>query len=270
MHYVDEGDGDPILFLHGNPTSCYLWRNIIPHVVPHARCIAPDLIGMGKSDKPNIAYRFADHSKYIEEFIRKLGLSNVTLVLHDWGSALGFHYAMRHSENIKGIAFMESMVKPPSWKGKPLGVKIGIRLFRAPIVGYLLVNVFNLFIRLMLPYLIVRKLSQQEKQFYAAPFPTIASRKPLRRWPCEVPLDDKPANMHKLMSEYSEQLQRSDIPKLLFHATPGAAIDSEELAWCKANLSHLKTVDVGRGLHYIQEDNPELIGEELAEWYRTI
>ena len=227
MHFIDEGEGEPILFLHGNPTSNYLWRNIIPHLVPHARCVAPDLSGMGKSDKPNIAYQFADHSKYIEEFIAKLGLSNVTLVLHDWGSALGFHYAMRHSENIKGISFMEAMVKPQSWKGKPISVRIGIGLFRTPIVGYLLVNVLNLFIKQMLPSLIVRKLSEQEKKTYAAPFPTIGSRKPLRRWPCEVPLEGKPASMHRLMSEYSERLKESDIPKLLFYATPGAAIDAE-------------------------------------------
>lgn len=270
MHFIEEGEGDPVLFLHGNPTSSYLWRNIIPHLTPHARCIAPDLIGMGKSDKPDIGYRFADHSRYIEEFIRNLGLTNVTLVVHDWGSALGFHYAMRHAENIKGIAFMEAMVKPPSWRGKPFGVQVGIRLFRLPVFGYLMVNVLNLFIRQMLPSLIVRKLTDAEKAFYAAPFPTAASRVPLRRWPCEVPLNRKPANMHKLMTDYCERLQQSDIPKLLLYATPGAAIDSEQVAWCEENLPNLKTVGVGEGLHYIQEDNPEQIGKELSEWYQAI
>ena len=128
MHYLDEGVGDPILFLHGNPTSSYLWRNIIPHLTPHARCIAPDLIGMAKSDKPDLNYRFFDHVKYVEGFIEKLGVSNLTLVAHDWGSALGFHYAMRHEDNVKGLAFMEAIVKPLSWEDFPPDFKNGFRL----------------------------------------------------------------------------------------------------------------------------------------------
>ena len=130
IHYIDEGSGDPILFLHGNPTSCYVWRNIIPYLIPHGRCIAPDLIGMGKSDKPDLAYRFFDHSKYVEGFIEKLGLSHLTLVIQDWGSVLGFHYAMRHESNIKGLAFMEAGLKPLKWEDFARDFKMAFRLFR--------------------------------------------------------------------------------------------------------------------------------------------
>ena len=138
IHYVDEGSGDPILFIHGNPSSSYIWRNIIPYLVPHGRCIALDPIGMGKSDKPDLEYRFFDHLKYVEGFIEKLDLSNLTLVIHDWGSGLGFHYAMRHESNVKGIAFMEAMVKPYTWGHFPTTQKIGLSMFRTPGIGWFL------------------------------------------------------------------------------------------------------------------------------------
>ncbi len=135
MHYVEEGAGDPVLFLHGNPTSSYLWRNVIPHVSPLGRCIAPDLIGMGKSDKPDIGYGFFDHSRYVEGFIEALGLQNITLVIHDWGSALGFHYARRHEGNVKGIAFMEAIVRPVTWDEWPEQARQMFQAFRTPGVG---------------------------------------------------------------------------------------------------------------------------------------
>ena len=183
IHYVDEGEGDPILFLHGNPTSSYLWRNIIPHMISKGRCIAPDLIGMGKSDKPEIAYRFLDHVKYLETFIEELGLTNITLVIHDWGSALGFHYAMRHENNIKGIAFMEALIKPMNWEDFPGAFKIGFKLFRTPVIGWFMISVMNMFVKQILPQAIARKLSLEEKSVYAEPYKTIHSRKPLRIWP---------------------------------------------------------------------------------------
>jgi len=140
MHYIDEGEGDPILFLHGNPTSSYLWRNIIPYTKPLGRCIAPDLIGMGKSDKPDIAYGFQDSYEYLEEFIVALGLKNITLVIHDWGSGLGFHYANMHRDNIKGIVFMEAMVKPLAWKTLPsFSLRMAFRMMRTPFIGWVLV-----------------------------------------------------------------------------------------------------------------------------------
>ncbi len=270
MHYIDEGEGDPILFLHGNPSSSYLWRNIIPYVVPHGRNIAVDLIGMGKSDKPEIPYRFFDQAKYLEGFIKKLGLTNVTLVIHDWGSGLGFHYAMRHESNIKGIAFMEAMVKRFSWDNFPPDVKVAMKMLRTPGFNWLMGGVINIFLTQMLPQMVVRKLTATENAAYREPFNTIKSRKPVRQWPLEIPIDGHPADTQEMFDNYIQKLQRSELPKLLFFANPGTAIDAEMLAWCEQNLKNLKTVDIGEGLHFIQEDNPHLIGVELAKWIQGL
>ena len=270
MHYIDEGEGDPILFLHGNPTSNYLWRNIIPYLTPYARCIAPDLIGMGKSDKPDLDYRFFDQSKYLEGFIEKLGLTNVTLVLHDWGSGLGFHYGMRHESNIKAIAFMEAMVKPPRWEDLSLSNRIGFTLFRTPGVGWFMSSVLNVFVTQFMPQGVVRKLTATEKARYEEPFKTIRSRKPIQRFPTEVPLGGKPADTYEVLSNYSQKLQQSELPKILFYATPGVLITAADVEWCRQNLKNLDVVDIGEGMHFVQEDNPHLIGEQLAKWYRKL
>ena len=270
IHYIDEGSGDPILFLHGNPTSCYVWRNIIPYLVPHGRCIALDLIGMGKSDKPDLAYRFFDHSKYVEGFIEKLGLSHLTLVIQDWGSVLGFHYAMRHESHIKGLAFMEAGLKPLKWEDFPPDFKMGFKLFRTPGIGWLMISVMNMFVRQILPQATVRKLSAEEMKHYAAPFKTVHSRKPVRQWPCEIPIDGKPADVHEVITNYCQKLQESEVPKLLFFATPGALIPSNMVEWCQHNLKNLTVVDIGEGIHFVQEDHPHLIGEELAKWYQNL
>ena len=270
IHYIDEGAGDPILFLHGNPTSSYLWRNIVPYLVPHARCIAPDLIGMGKSDKPELDYRFFDHSKYVEGFIDKLNLSNITLVIHDWGSALGFYYAMRHQKNIKGIAFMEAILRPMKWDGFPSDFKMGFKLMRTPGVGWFMICVMNMFVTQILPKAIVRKLSAKEMDYYAAPYKTIKSRKPVWQWPAEIPIDGKPADTYEMISDYDKKLRGSELPKLLFSASPGGIIEAKTVEWCKQNLKNLKVVNIGNGIHYLQEDNPHLIGEELSKWYKDL
>jgi haloalkane dehalogenase len=270
MHYIDEGEGDPILFLHGNPRSSYLWRNIIPYLKPNGRCIAPDLIGMGKSDKPDLAYRFSDHSKYLEGFIEELGLSNVAVVLHDWGSGLGFHYAMRHESNIKAIAFMEALVKPMKWEDFPSDQKMGFKLFRTTGIGWLMLSVMNMFLTKLVPQMVVRKLSVEEMDHYLAPFKTIQSRKPVRQWPREIPISGSPSDVHEMMSNYSQKLQESELPKILFFANPGAIINAPDVDWCRENLKNLKAVDIGEGLHYLQEDNPHLIGGELATWYQNL
>jgi haloalkane dehalogenase len=267
IHYIDEGSGDSILFLHGNPTSSYLWRNIIPYLIPHGRCIALDLIGMGKSDKPDLDYRFFDHSKYVDGFINKLDLSNITLVIHDWGSALGFHYAMRHDNNIKGIAFMEALLKPMTWEDFPSDFRTGFKLMRTAGIGWIMISVLNMFVTQILPKAIVRKLSAEEKDYYAAPYKTVQSRKPVRQWPCEIPIEGKPADVYEVISNYNQKLQESELPKLLFSATPGGIIDDKTVEWCRQNLKNLKVVDIGEGIHFVQEDNPHLIGEELAKWY---
>lgn len=270
MHYIEEGTGDPILFLHGNPTSSYLWRNIIPHVTSYGRCIAPDLIGMGKSDKPEISYRFFDHAKYLEGFIDAMELSNITLVIHDWGSGLGFHYAMRRETNIKGIAFMEAILKPINWADFPSGFKFAFQMMRSPGIGWLMISVGNMFVNQILPQSVVRKLTDAEMARYREPYPTIASRKPVRQWPCEIPIEGKPADVHEAVVAYHEQLQASGLPKLLFYANPGGLIQESMVEWCRQNLKNLQIVDIGDGLHFVQEDNPHLIGEELAKWIRAL
>ncbi|MEM8862583.1 MAG: haloalkane dehalogenase [Chloroflexota bacterium] len=270
MHYIDEGEGDPILFLHGNPTSNYLWRNVIPYLTPHARCIAPDLIGLGKSDKPDIPYHFFDHSKYLEGFIKKLGLTNVTLVLHDWGSGLGFHYGMRHEPNLKGIAFMESMMKPLNWEDLSASNRLGFTLFRAPGVGWFLTSILNVFVNQFMPQGISRKLSKAEMDVYKAPFRTIRSRRPLVQFPRMVPLGGQPEDLFEVISTYSQKLQQSDLPKILFHADPGALIGPKDVEWAQKHIKNLETVDIGTGIHFVQEDNPHKIGEELARWYQSI
>jgi haloalkane dehalogenase len=268
MHYVDEGltDGPVVLFLHGNPTSSYLWRNIIPFVAPSSRSIAVDLIGMGHSDKPDIGYRFFDHSRYLEGFIEALGLRDLTLVLHDWGSALGFHYARRHEKNVRGIAFTEAILAPAKWRDFPGKYKTAFKLFRTPLAGGLLIGGMNVFVKQVLPQSIIRKLSSQEMAHYLEPYPTWGSRKPVRQWPREIPIDGKPADVHEAVSAYNAWLQRSEIPKLLMHAKPGALITRHTVEAVKDRFPNMELADIGRGLHFVQEDSPVAIGEALVDW----
>ena len=271
LHYVEEGEGDPILFLHGNPTSSYLWRNIIPHVTSLGRAIAPDLIGMGKSDKPDIEYSFFDHVKYVEGFIEKMGLKNITLVIHDWGSALGFYYAMRHPENLKGLAFMEAILAPiPSWDGFPEEIKEMFQAFRTPEVGWDMIVNQNMFVEQVLPGLVVRGLTEAEMDHYREPFKDPTNRKPVWRWPNEIPIAGDPPEVVEAVSAYNQWLQQSDLPKLLFYGAPGILGSPQMVEWSIQNLKNLKTVDIGPGIHFLQEDNPHLIGAELAEFYKGL
>jgi haloalkane dehalogenase len=268
---VEEGSGDPILFLHGNPTSSYLWRNIIPHLTSRGRCIAMDLIGMGKSDKPDLEYRFFDHAKYVEGFIEKLGLKNITLVVHDWGSGLGFHYAMRNESNVKGLAFMEAILMPvPAWDTFPEGARDMFKAFRTPEVGWDMIVNNNVFVEQVLPGAVVRTLTDGEMSHYREPFLEPASRKPVWQWPNEIPIEGEPADVVEAVAAYNQKLQESELPKLLFYATPGALTGAPIVEWCKENLKNLKTVGIGPGIHYLQEDNPQLIGSELATWYQSL
>jgi haloalkane dehalogenase len=266
MHYIDEGKGNPILFIHGNPTSSYLWRNIIPHVEPYGRIIAVDLIGMGKSDKPDIGYRFVDHAKYLDAFIEKLNLKNITLVIHDWGSALGFNYAMHHKDNVDGIAFTEAFLMPLTWASWPASLKEMFETFRTPQAGYDLIVNQNFFLEHTLPGAIVRNLTEEEMNQYKEPFKTVESRKPVWVWPNEIPLDGKPADVNQIVTNYSKWLQETNVPKILFYAHPGILVNSSMVEWSKANLKNLTTVDVGQGYHFIQEDHPKAIGKALASW----
>ena len=271
MAYIDEGEGEPILFLHGNPTSSYLWRNIIPHVRTLGRCIAPDLIGMGRSDKPDLAYTFADHARYLDEFIRALALTNVTLVVHDWGSALGFDWARRHGAAVRGLAFMEPILNPvQSWEQFPEGPREMFRAMRTPGVGEKLVLEDNIFIEQLLPGAVVRGLSEAEKAHYRAPFPDPKSRKPVLAWPRQIPIAGEPKEMVEVVTASREALQRSQTPKLLFTATPGGLMSPPLIAWCREHLPKLEVVDVGAGIHYLQEDQPHAIGRALAAWFSRL
>jgi len=270
MSYVDEGEGDPILFIHGNPTSSYLWRNVIPHLTDDARVIAVDLIGMGESDKPDIEYRFFDHVKYLDGFIEELGLENITLVIHDWGSGLGFHYASRHESNIKGIAFMEAILAPITWEDFPEDFRETFQAFRTPDVGRDLIINQNVFIEQVLPGSIVRKLSEEEMNHYRKPFLEPSSREPVWRWPNELPIAGEPKDMVETVTAYNRWLQQTELPKLLFYATPGVLVTAPVVEWSKQNLKNLQTVDIGAGIHFLQEDNPDLIGSEIAKWYQGL
>ncbi len=270
MHYVESGAGDPILFLHGNPTSSYLWRNVIPHLSAQGRCIAPDLIGFGRSDKPDIGYRFFDHVRYVDGFIAALGLSNITFVIHDWGSAIGFDYAMRNEDNVKGLAFMEAILAAASWDQFPKDFKLGFRLFRTPGIGWAMIVPMNAFLKKVLPEAIVRDLSDAELERYLEPFPTWRSRRPIRRMPCDIPIDGKPADVTAAVETYSGKLQRSQLPKLLLTAEPGGLISPARAAWAQSHLPNLEIVGIGPGIHYLQEDNPHLIGREIAAWHAGI
>ena len=270
MHYVEAGAGDPVLFLHGNPTSSYLWRNVMPHLDGVARCIAPDLIGMGQSDKPDLEYRFVDHARYVDAFIEAMGLERVTLVIHDWGSALGFHYAHRHEANVKGIAFAEAIVRPLTWDEWPRTVRQLFQQFRTPDVGWDLVVNKHVFVEQVLPGSIMRTLAPEEMERYRAPFVDPASRTPVWRWPNEIPIDGEPADVVEIVQAYSEWLGRSPLPKLLLHAKPGAILRADMVEWCRQHLAALETVDIGPGLHFVQEDRPHEIGRAIRAWYERL
>jgi haloalkane dehalogenase len=235
------------------------------------RCIAPDLIGMGKSDKPDLEYRFFEHANYVEGFIDALGLSNITLVLHDWGSGLGFHYAALHPDKIKAIAFMEAIVLPvPSWDTFSSDFKEIFQSFRTDRVGWDLIVNQNFFVEKILPSGVVRELSEEELNVYREPYLEPESRKPLWRWPNEIPIEGEPSDVNEAVLKYNTKLVEWDIPKLLLYAEPGALLPKPAVEWCEINLKNLTSINLGEGRHYLQEDHPHAIGEALAEWYRRL
>lgn len=270
IHYVDEGAGDPILFIHGNPTSSYIWRNIIPYLSTDARCIAVDLIGFGKSDKPDIDYGFTDTYEYLDAFIKQLNLKNITLVVQDWGSGLGFHYANLNRDNIKGLAFMEAMYKPVVWNELPFGAKVAMKMIRSKPMSWLMLGVANQFVSYMLPTWVNRKLSKQEMAVYSHPFKSLKSRKPVWVFPRDVPVKGKPLHTANAVEDYHQWLKQTQIPKICFYADPGMLIPIQDVPWIQNNFPNITMVGLGKGTHYVQEDHPDRIGKELAVWYREI
>jgi haloalkane dehalogenase len=268
MSYIDIGEGDPIVFLHGNPTSSYLWRNIIPWVSAYGRCLAPDLIGMGQSGKsPSQRYTFKAHARYLDEWFDQLELKNITFVLHDWGSALGFYRAHRYPEQVKRIAYMEAIVQPRRWEDFPNGRDAMFRALRSD-KGEQMVLDQNFFIETVLPKSIIRTLSQNEMDAYRAPFQQRNDRWPTLVFPRQLPIDGEPADVVAIVEDYADWLSKTTIPKLLISAEPGALLTGPALAFCRTWL-HQKEVTV-KGIHYIQEDSPEEIGKILKDFVNEI
>src|SRR5271154_5703636 len=227
MAYREAGahEAPVALFLHGNPTSSYIWRNILPLVAPAAHCIAPDLIGFGQSGKPDIEYRFFDHVHYLDAFLDHAGISSAYVVAHDWGSGLAFHLAARRPEFIRGLAFMEFIRPMPSWNDFHAVQVETFRKFRTPGVGEEMILNENLFVEAVLPGATARRLTKEEMAVYRAPFPTRESRRPTWRFPNDLPIEEKPADVYSAMEEAHRALAQSGYPKLLFAGNPGALIN---------------------------------------------
>ena len=272
MAYVEVGSGDPIVFLHGNPTSSYLWRNILPYAADHGRCIAIDLIGMGDSDKlPNAnanSYTFAEHRTYLDAALEALGVTdNVIVVVHDWGSALGLDWANRHAGAIAGICYMEALVRPLTWEEWPTDARRVFEGFRSP-AGEEMVLTNNVFVERVLPGSILRALSDEEMAEYRRPFLTPGEdRRPTLTWPRQIPIDGEPADVTEIVHEYSKWLRMNMIPKLFVNAEPGAILTGKQREFCRT-WQNQKEVTV-KGSHFIQEDSPDEIGEALADWIKT-
>ena len=275
MAYVEVGEGDPIVLLHGNPTSSYLWRNVLPHLQPRGRCIAPDLIGMGDSDKlPNSgpgSYRFIEHRRYLDALLDALDVhERVTLVVHDWGSALGFDWANRHRKAVKGIALMEAIVAPQGrdhWD--TMGMGAALEALRSE-AGEGMVLRDNFFIEKILPKAILRKLSDEEMAEYRRPFAEPGEgRRPTLTWPREIPIEGKPADVFAIAAAYADWLGKSDVPKLFLQAEPGAILGNDRLVNLVRGWPALieKTV---AGIHFVQEDSPDEIGRAIAGWMGTL
>jgi haloalkane dehalogenase len=272
MAYVDVGAGDPIVFLHGNPTSSYLWRNIIPHVQELGRCIAPDLIGMGDSEKLSDSgpgsYTFVEHRRYLDALLEMLGVyQRVTLVVHDWGSALGFDWANRHRDAVRGIAYMEAIVKPGAWSDMQEPIRQTFQALRSP-AGEQMVLEQNYFVEVLLPGAILRGLTEEEMTHYRRPFAKPGeARRPTLSWPRQLPFDGEPADVIEIVTAYGEWLSRSDIPKLYIQSEPGTMAQSSR-DFCRTWPAQSEITV--RGRHYPQEDSPDEIGMALATWLQNL
>ena len=268
--FVDIGKsrGPAVVFLHGNPTSSYLWRNIIPHVSDRARCIAPDLIGLGDSDKvPGLAYRVSDHIRYFDAFMDTIvPTEKIILVVHDWGSAIGFDWARRHEDRLAGISFMEFIPPIDAWAEMSPRFNDMFRNFRTPQLGRELLIEQNMFIEQVLPGSVVRSLSEAEMTEYRRPFLEPASREPVYRFPNEIPIEGEPKETWEMGQKYMAWLLASEVPKLFFWVTPGAIISEAKAKKLIETLKNTRSVYLGKGVHYVQEDHPHAIGRELAAW----
>ncbi len=272
MTYVDKGEGDPIIFQHGNPASSYLWRNIIPYLENQGRCIAIDLIGMGDSDKltdnGNNTYSYQIQKQYFDKCLEELEIKeNITFVIHDWGSALGFNWAYEHQESVKGICYMEAIVKKISWEDWPKDAKSIFQGFRSD-AGEDLILKKNLFIEGVLPNAIIRNLTETEMDIYRKPFLKEIDRRPTLDWPRQIPINNEPEDVCKIVDDYSSWMSINEIPKLFINADPGSILTGKQREFCRKwkNQQELTV----KGNHFIQEDSPNEIGEAISKWYRNL
>lgn len=274
MAYVEMGEGDPIVFQHGNPTSSYLWRNIMPSLADRGRCIALDLIGMGDSDKLDDSgpgsYRFVEHRRYFDAALEALGVTgNVTLVLHDWGSALGFDWARRHPERVRAICYMEGIVTPVAWSDWPETVRPVFEAFRGP-AGEDLVLQQNIFVEKVLPNGVLRRLTDAEMEIYRRPYLNPGEdRRPTLTWPREIPLDKEPADVDAIVADYSAWLAgATDLPKLFINAEPGVILVGRQREACRAWPNQTEVTVAGS--HFLQEDSPREIADAIAAWLDSL
>ena len=272
MSYVEKGEGDPIIFQHGNPTSSYLWRNIIPYLENQGRCIAIDLIGMGDSDKltdeGNNTYSYHVQKKYFDACVEELEINkNITFVIHDWGSALGFNWAYEHQQDIKGICYMEAIVKNITWDDWPEDAKSIFQGFRSD-AGEDLILKKNLFIEGILPNAVIRNLTEIEMDVYRRPFLEEIDRRPTLDWPRQIPINNEPEDVCKIVKDYSSWMSINEIPKLFINADPGSILTGKQREFCRKwkNQQELTV----KGNHFIQEDSPKEIGEGISNWYRNL
>lgn len=273
MAYVEMGEGDPIVFQHGNPTSSYLWRNVMPYLQNQGRCIALDLIGMGDSEKLDDSgpesYSFVEHREYLDGALAALGIEKrVTWVIHDWGSALGFDWANRHRDAVLGIAYMEGIVRPVSWEEWPEAARGVFQGFRSS-AGEEMVLEKNIFVERVLPGSILRELSDEEMAVYRRPFANAGEdRRPTLSWPRQIPFDGEPADVVNIVQAYSEWLAESDVPKLFINAEPGAILIGPPRDFCRRWPNQQEVTVTGN--HFLQEDSPDEIGQAIAEWRKSI
>ncbi|MCY3566198.1 MAG: haloalkane dehalogenase [Gammaproteobacteria bacterium] len=274
MAYVEMGEGDPIVFQHGNPTSSYLWRNIMPHLADQGRCIALDLIGMGDSDKLENSgpdrYTLLEHREYFDSALAQLGVeNNVTFVIHDWGSALGFDWARRHPDQVRGIAYMEAIVRPvASWDNWPEAARRVFQGFRSP-AGEDMVLEKNVFVERVLPGSVLRELSEEEMEVYRRPFLQAGEdRRPTLTWPRQIPIAGEPAEVVQLVQDYADWMSESDVPKLFINAEPGAILIGAQREFCRSWPAQREVTVPGN--HFLQEDSPDEVGQAISGWLREI
>ena len=271
--YLEAGTGDPIVLLHGNPTSSYLWRNIIPELEGCGRIIAPDLIGQGDSEKLPASdgadrYSFQTVFEYLDGLLDEIDAAqNVTLVIHDWGSGLGFHWARLNPEAVKGIAYMEAIVMPVSWDDWPESARGIFQGFRSP-KGEDLVLQRNMFVEAVLPSSIIRDLTDEEMGAYRAPFDTPDHRQPTLNWPRQIPIEGEPAHMVDLVQAYGNFMAGCQIPKLFINADPGSILVGEQREFCRSWPN--QTEVTVQGLHFLQEDSPKEIGQAIVAWHTDL